>query len=88
MITDTQVSQLAKNFAQNVAEESDIEFLKQFYIDSYVDRTAGDLGMIIDDMYDSDHVSIWSIKSMMVEAGMSSTDVEARLSYSHLQKTA
>ena len=81
MITDTQVSQLAKNFAQNVAEESDIEFLKQFYIDSYVDRTSGDLGMIIDDMYDSDHVSIWSIKSCMLEAGMELVDVEARLSY-------
>lgn len=81
MITDAQVSKLAQNFAQNVAEESDIAFLKQFYIDSYMDRTAGNLGMIIDDMYDSDHVSIWSIKSCMLEAGMDSVDVEARLSY-------
>lgn len=87
MITDAQVSKLAFNFAQNVAEEADIEFLKQFYIDSYVDRTAGDLGMIIDEMYDSSYGCIWSIKSMMVEAGMSPTDVEARMSYSHLQKT-
>ena len=72
-ITPTQIEKLARDYATEVAEDMDIEFLMEFYIENYLDAVV--LGDVVDDIFRDNNDDIDATKAFMIESGISPEDV-------------
>ena len=72
-ITPTQIEKLARDYATEVAENMDIEFLMEFYIENYLDAVV--LGDVVDDIFRDNNDDIDATKAFMIESGISPEDV-------------
>ena len=73
-ITPTQIEKLARDYATEVAEDMDIEFLMEFYIENYLDAVV--LGDVVDDIFRDNNDDIDATKAFMIESGISPEDAE------------
>ena len=73
-ITPTQIEKLARDYATEVAENMDIEFLMEFYIENYLDAVV--LGDVVDDIFRDNNDDIDATKAFMIESGISPEDAE------------
>ena len=71
-ITPTQIEKLARDYATEVAENMDIEFLMEFYIENYLDAVV--LGDVVDDIFRDNNDDIDAVKEFMIESGISPED--------------
>ena len=71
-ITPTQIEKLARDHATEVAENMDIEFLMEFYIENYLDAVV--LGDVVDDIFCHTNKDINATKEFMIESGISPED--------------
>ena len=71
-ITPTQIEKLARDYATEVAEDMDIEFLMEFYIENYLDAVV--LGDVVDDIFRDNNDDIDATKAFMIESGISPED--------------
>ena len=71
-ITPTQIEKLARDYATEVAENMDIEFLMEFYIENYLDAVV--LGDVVDDIFRDNNDDIDATKAFMIESGISPED--------------
>ena len=72
-ITPTQIEKLARDYATEVAEDMDIEFLMEFYIENYLDAVV--LGDVVDDIFRDNNDDIDATKAFMIESGIDPEDV-------------
>ena len=71
-ITPTQIEKLARDYATEVAENMDIEFLMEFYIENYLDAVV--LGDVVDDIFRDNNNNIKDTQEFMIESGISPED--------------
>ena len=71
-ITPTQIEKLARDYATEVAENMDIEFLMEFYIENYLDAVV--LGDVVDDIFRDNNDDIDATKAFMIESGIDPED--------------
>ena len=71
-ITPTQIEKLARDYATEVAENMDIEFLMEFYIENYLDAVV--LEDVVDDIFCHTNDDIDATKAFMIESGISPED--------------
>ena len=71
-ITPTQIEKLARDYATEVAENMDIEFLMEFYIENYLDAVV--LGDVVDDIFRDNNDNIDATQEFMIESGISPED--------------
>ena len=71
-ITPTQIEKLARDYATEVAENMDIQFLMEFYIENYLDAVV--LGDVVDDIFRDNNDDIDATKAFMIESGISPED--------------
>ena len=71
-ITPTQIEKLARDYATEVAENMDIEFLMEFYIENYLDAVV--LGDVVDDIFRDNNDDIDATQEFMIESGISPED--------------
>ena len=71
-ITPTQIEKLARDYATEVAENMDIEFLMEFYIENYLDAVV--LGDVVDDIFRDNNDDIDATQAFMIESGISPED--------------
>ena len=71
-ITPTQIEKLARDHATEVAENMDIEFLMEFYIENYLDAVV--LGDVVDDIFRDNNDDIDATQEFMIESGISPED--------------
>ena len=71
-ITPTQIEKLARDYATEVAENMDIEFLMEFYIENYLDAVV--LGDVVDDIFRDNNDDIDATKAFMIESGIAPED--------------
>ena len=71
-ITPTQIEKLARDYATEVAENMDIEFLMEFYIENYLDAVV--LGDVVDDIFRDNNDNIDATKAFMIESGIDPED--------------
>ena len=71
-ITPTQIEKLARDYATEVAENMDIEFLMEFYIENYLDAVV--LGDVVDDIFRDNNDDIDATKAFIIESGISPED--------------
>ena len=72
-ITPTQIEKLARDYATEVAENMDIQFLMEFYIENYLDAVV--LGDVVDDIFRDNNDDIDATKAFMIDSGISPEDV-------------
>ena len=72
-ITPTQIEKLARDYATEVAENMDIEFLMEFYIENYLDAVV--LGDVVDDIFRDNNDDIDATQEFMIESGIDPEDV-------------
>ena len=73
-ITPTQIEKLARDYATEVAENMDIEFLMEFYIENYLDAVV--LGDVVDDIFRDNNDDIDATKAFMIQSGIDPRDAE------------
>ena len=71
-ITPTQIEKLARDHATEVAENMDIEFLMECYIENYLDAVV--LGDVVDDIFRDNNDDIDATKAFMIESGIAPED--------------
>lgn len=71
-ITPTQIEKLARDYATEVAENMDIEFLMEFYIENYLDAVV--LGDVVDDIFRDNNDDIDATQEFMIESGIDPED--------------
>ena len=71
-ITPSQIEKLARDYATEVAENMDIEFLMEFYIENYLDAVV--LGDVVDDIFRDNNDDIDATKAFIIESGISPED--------------
>ena len=71
-ITPTQIEKLARDYATEVAENMDIEFLMEFYIENYLDAVV--LGDVVDDIFRDNNDDIDATKAFIIKSGIDPED--------------
>ena len=71
-ITPSQIEKLARDYATEVAENMDIEFLMEFYIENYINAVV--LGDVVDDIFRDNNDDIDATKAFMIESGIAPED--------------